>query len=325
MFKPALIVLLCMGNSLIASAQLCSGTKVILLDTLVNDGTEWQLEFNDEFNASALDLSEWEGKISSQGAEDGSDAYRTLDNVTVSPETFYGENTSATGVCVINLRQETVVKPATFWDPNSPVVTYHYTAADVVSKRKFGWGKYEIRCKLPKGKGFYSSFWMYGEQNKIGNEIDGFEISNENNVAGKYDENLLCKVAEMHYHFWDKTGSLAGTNHNCGSSTGNERSADFSTDFHVFTVIWDRWAISWYIDGRLVKSAGQWYDLKGQMVTKDNIKPMQVVLRNDWYPENLLNIIFALNIETEKKDAPDNSSPLPASYIVDYIRYYKRS
>ncbi|MCW3103878.1 MAG: glycoside hydrolase family 16 [Bacteroidetes bacterium] len=317
-------MLLLSGIYMPVSAQMCAGTKVILLDTLVNDGTEWHLEFSDEFDATALDLSVWEGKISSQGALDGSDAYRTLDNVTVSPETYYGESTSATGVCLINLKQETVVRPATFWDPGSPVLTYHYTSADVVSKQQFSWGKYEIRCKLPKGKGFTTSFWMYGEQNKIGNEIDVFEMNNEYNILGEYDEKLLCKVPEMHYHLWDKTASLAGIDNNCGTYTGNARTTDYSEDFHTFTLVWDRWALSWYIDGRLIKSAGQWYDLNGNIVTAANIKPMQVVLRNDWYPTNLMAIIFALNIESGK-GAPDNSVSLPASMLIDYIRYYKKN
>jgi beta-glucanase (GH16 family) len=306
-------------------AQLCSGSKVILLDTLVNDGSEWILEFNDEFSDSVLDYDKWEGKISSQGSVDGSDAYRTLDNVTVFPGIITAQSTYAEGVCQINLKKERVTKPMTFWDPASPIVTYEYTAADVVSKQQFKWGKYEIRCKIPKGKSFYSSFWMYGQQNNVGNEIDVFEFSNEFNALGQFKEDLLCKVVEMHYHLFDKTMSVGGIDYNCGNSFGNENTTDFSLDFHTFTMIWDRWAINWYIDGKLIKSAGQWYDINGHIVTRENIKPMQVVIRNDWYPTNPIAIIFALNLEANGKNAPESKTPFPSSLLVDYIRYYKKN
>lgn len=86
---------------------------------------------------------------------------------------------------------------------------------------------------------------------------------NEKNVFGKFDESKLSKINQMHYHKWYKTGAPPGINHNCGSSNGKESGTDYSLDYHIFAVIWDRWAISWYIDGKLIISAGQWYDING--------------------------------------------------------------
>lgn len=155
-----------------------------------------------------------------------------------------------------NCKRETITKPAVFWDPNSPALTYNYTSSNIVTTEEFGWGKYEIRCKIPKGKGFFPAFWMYGEQSGEGSEIDVFEFMSEKNVFGKFDESKLSKINQMHYHKLYKTGAPPGINHNCGSSNGNESGTDYSLDYHIFAVIWDRWAISWYIDGKLIKSAG---------------------------------------------------------------------
>jgi beta-glucanase (GH16 family) len=301
-----------------SKAQLCAGTKVVLLDTEVNDGEKWRLEFEDEFNGNSLDLSKWKLSESSQGAQDGTGAYNSLDNITVSP----GSSGSAAGVCSIVIKNEAVTKPAVSWDPNSPVFTYSYTSSNIVSVQQFGWGNYEIRCRLPKGKGFFPAFWMYGETNGAGNEINVFEFMNEKNAAGKYDRELLCKIDQMHYHVWDKTGRPSGIDRNCGSSQGKAWGTDYSLDYHVYSVTWDRWAISWFVDGELVKSAGQWYDLNGKIITPENIKPSQVVLRNDWYPSGPVAIIVNVAVQHDA-DAPDESTPFPASLDIDYIRYYK--
>jgi len=300
-------------------AQLCAGTKVILKDTLVDDGSAWQLEFEDEFNATVVDSSKWNVIYGALGAENG---YRLPENVSVSTETVYGKTTSATGVCTITLKKEEVTKPALTWDPNSPVSTYHYTAGDLWSKQDFGWGKYEIRCKIPKGNNFWSSFCMYAEKNGVGNEIDIFEFSNSLDVRGNIVKNKLCKVIEMHYHLWDKTRPVPGIDYNCGNSSGNAYGTDYSEDFHIFTLIWDRWGMSWYVDGKLIKLVAQWYDITGTAVTKENIKPSQVVIRNDWFPTIPMAIGFGFNCKGDSSfDDPDS---FPAAFKVDYIRYYKR-
>ena len=312
----------CVFQSQQLKAQLCASSTVILLDSIIyTEPFSWQLVFEDNFDGTSLDLSNWEQRPWSNGSIDGSDAYRTLNNVTVSPETFYGRSTSAKGVCVITAKKENVTEHSTSWDPSSPIVTYQYTASDVWSKQQFGWGKYEIRCKLPKSKSLWSSFWMYGEKDGIGHEIDGFEFTNEHTITGKYDPNKTSKVAQMHYHRWDKTFTNNSIDHNCGSSVGNSNSTDFSEDFHTFTVIWNRFGIYWYIDNEYKKEAAQWYDINGHSVDINNIKPTQVVLRNDWFPKNPVSIIFALNI-SKGNDAPDDSSVFPSSLIIDYIRYY---
>ena len=71
----------------VSYAQLCGGTSVILLNAFENDGTNWQLEFEDDFNSTTLNLSKWVLTEASQGSLDGTGAYNTLDNVIVSPET----------------------------------------------------------------------------------------------------------------------------------------------------------------------------------------------------------------------------------------------
>lgn len=322
-YKFSFVLLLVVSGFTACRAQICAGTTVILLDRELHDGENWRLEFEDDFNENTLDLNKWKLSESSQGSFDGTGAYCTLDNVIVSPDNFYGVNSSASGVCKIIVKKETVTHPAVSWNPASPVLTYNYTSSNIVTKDEYGWGKYEIRCKLPKGKGFFPAFWLYGEKSGAGDEIDIFEFMNEKNIFGKYDESLLCKINQMHYHEWDKRGAPPGFDRNCGNSTGSESGVDYSLDYHTFAVIWDRWAISWYIDGKFIKSAGQWYDVNGRIITPENIKPSQIVIRNDWYPTNLMSIIVNVAVQSGINE-PDNKTPFPSSLDIDYIRYYKR-
>ncbi len=304
----------------ITVAQLCGAgtTTVVLLDSIKYAETQnWQLEFEDDFNGNTLDLAKW--KADEGGELDGTGAYKTIDNVTVSPETFYGERTSATGVCLITVKKETVTKLPVSWNPAIAPVTYNYTGANVGSIPEFGWGKYEIRCKLPKGKSLWPAFWMYGEKNGAGDEIDVFEFMNEYNILGKYDAGKLCKVDQMHYHKFDKRDPNNNVDHNCGISADDD--IDYSLDFHRFTIIWNRWGVYWYVDGEFKKEAAQWYNTIGEAINLNNIRPSQVVFRNDWFPKNPMTILFSLGVQ-HGKDTPDDDSAFPNSLIVDYIKYY---
>jgi beta-glucanase (GH16 family) len=300
------------------SAQLCEGAKVILLDTLVDDGREWRLEFEDNFDGNSIDLSKW---TVNECALSPDNAYRLQQNVIVSSDYYKGKNSTAFGVCKIILKNETITKPAQPWIPGSPINTYFHTTGDIWSKEEFGWGKYEIRCKVPKGNNFWSAFCMYAQRNGIGNEIDIFEFSNNTNLSGDIIQEKQCRIVEMHYHRWDKTMSLDGIDHNCGNSVGDANTPDYSEDFHTFTIIWDRWGISWYIDNRFIKMVGQWYDLNGFPITKQNVKPFQVAIRNEWYPT--LNMSLGIGLNLKGKPTDIKTDDFPGYYLIDYVRYYK--
>ncbi|MBA3707011.1 MAG: glycoside hydrolase family 16 protein [Bacteroidetes bacterium] len=292
---------------------------MILLDAFINDSSQWQLIFDEEFNSNSLDISKWELTVNQQGATDGQGSYNTLDNVVVTPETFYGENTSAIGVCRIVAKKEDVTRPPVSWNPSIPAVTYHYTTSHINTIQKFGWGKYEIRCKVPKGKGFWSAFWMYGEVNGEGHEIDVFEFANGGNIFGQYDAKKQNKQVMMNYHSADNSMPGNRIDHNCGYTFNSK--IDYSLDYHTYAIIWNRFGVEWYIDGEYIKTTAQWYDLNGGMITQKNIKPAQVAMRNDWFPKNKVCIVVDMDIE-KSKGTPDENTPFPSSFDIDYIKYY---
>lgn len=71
------------------------------------------------------------------------------------------------------IKKETVsIKP--FWNSEEKK-EYHYTSGMLYSKDKYLYGTFEADIYIPKGYGFWSAFWLFG-QSEVGiREIDIFE------------------------------------------------------------------------------------------------------------------------------------------------------
>ncbi|HLC82730.1 MAG TPA: glycoside hydrolase family 16 protein, partial [Bacteroidia bacterium] len=160
---------------------------------------KWELKFEDNFDGTTLDLNKWHmkyapGTLSTEAVE----VYYSIENIKF-------EN----GICKIIPKKETVKRKAVSWQSDSTIVgdnqvnirQYPYTSGWMDSNEQFLYGKFEVRCKIPKAKGLWPSFWMYGEPYKINNEIDVFEFWNEENVFGKYNSKKLSMVNHMTVHY----------------------------------------------------------------------------------------------------------------------------
>jgi beta-glucanase (GH16 family) len=91
------------------------------------------------------------------------------------------------------------------------------------------YGRFEIRCKMPRGQGFWPAFWLLAEDWNSA-EIDVFEvIGREPNVIN------------MNVHWQD-----GGHQQEPGRYEGR---VDYADDFHIFAVEWDPSEIVWYVDG----------------------------------------------------------------------------
>ncbi|MEM9281796.1 MAG: glycoside hydrolase family 16 protein [Verrucomicrobiota bacterium] len=96
-------------------------------------------------------------------------------------------------------------------------------------------GRFEIRCRVPAGDGLWPAFWMLPEPPSWPPEIDVLEI------LGGEPHRLY-----MSHHWSD---AAKGGKHK--AQTGEFAGPDFSESFHVFTVVWRRDEIRWYVDGVL--------------------------------------------------------------------------
>lgn len=173
-----------------------------------------------------------------------------------------------------------------------------YTSSRIITKDKqtFQYGRIDIRAALPKGQGIWPAFWMLGANFPTTNwpmcgEIDIMEM-----VGGAGRE----KTVHGTLH-WDNAGSYACT---CGDDGFSLSSGIFTDDFHVFSIVWNTNAITWYVD---------------------NVQFHQI----DTTPANMSEfdasffLIFNLAVGGNWPGSPDASTVFPQHLIVDYIRVFQ--
>ncbi len=141
----------------------------------------WGYVFGDEFNGNELDTNKWLNSYPwgrSLYANKEQQYYTDGDNLEVSEGTLKITTKFEPGyrTTVPYLEDDELL------DDNKPNKRYYpYTSGMIYSKRTFRHGFFEIVCKLPKGKGLWSAFWLYGIDQPDGSneEIDVFEAKGE--------------------------------------------------------------------------------------------------------------------------------------------------
>ena len=172
----------------------------------------------------------------------------------------------------------------------------NYTSAKIVSrgKKAFKFGRMEIRAKLPKGKGIWPAIWMLPQ----------------NNVYGTWPRSGELDIMEMVGH---EPNKVHGTVH-FGPGPGSTQfsrsytltNTDFSTDFHVFSIVWDANIIQWYVDGNLFGT-----------FTNTDAGTATYPFNEDFY------FIMNLAVGGNWPGNPDASTTFPQEMVVDYIRVYQ--
>ena len=182
-----------------------------------------------------------------------------------------------------------------------------YTSSRIQSsgKKSFTYGRFEMRAKLPGTQGLWPAFWLLGNNcnsfNLYGGntdwpgcgEIDAMEmIGGLSDGSGDYTTH-----GTLHY--------LNAQNINPMPSFAYRNAAKLSDDFHIYRVDWTPQSFSWSIDGVT-------YGTK--LITAD----MQAFHRPYFM---LLNLAVGGNWG----GWPDNTTVLPQTYVIDYVRHYTRN
>jgi beta-glucanase (GH16 family) len=173
--------------------------------------------------------------------------------------------------------------------PSTGYVPYglHYTSGIITTLLSFSqtYGYFEIRVKLPAGKGLWSGFWLLPSnyRHDYYSELDIFEI------------------------LGDAPGTLYATTHHAGSGnkwTGNLQSlsiADSSADFHTYGADWEPDKIIFYMDGKVIATA----------TTPPPMNKPMYILAN-----------LAVGDVGSWPGAPDKTTKWPAVMQIDYVRAF---
>lgn len=307
--KKLTVLLLTILITKIVSGQICDGQQVVLTQDGQCDYSDYILEFEDNFDGNTLDLSKWvlpyQGVLRNFSHSSEKQWYANTGNTPAIP--FSNNIEVSNGTLKITARKESTPIVGTYISDFSTnpwtytTESFDYSSAEIDSKYKFGYGKYEIRCKIPSGRGFWPAFWMYGTgSGNVNNEIDVFEF---------WDDNTSKHHMTVHYN-----GQMCLTDYN---------GTDYSQAFHTFTVVWNNYKIEWYVDGNLKRRSTKFYTILGQTVDCNGIQAFGEYILDKVFPRDPMNIITNLALQTGTF-APDNNTPFPNSLEIDYIRYYKQ-
>lgn len=164
----------------------------------------------------------------------------------------------------------------------------HYTSGLLDTRGKFDqqYGRYDIRFKVPRGKGYWPAFWLLPSDSSWPPEIDWMEILG-------HDPKTLYVTNHYGTH-WE------GKHKEHGAKEVKAENPDYSEDFHTLTGIWTDREITCFVDGKKVS------------VSEDGV------------PQQKMFMILNLAIGGDWPGNPTAETVFPGALVVDYLRAYKR-
>ena len=171
-----------------------------------------------------------------------------------------------------------------------------YTSARLRTLNKGDWkyGRFEMRAKLPAGQGMWPAFWLLPSDFAYGGWAASGEIDVMENVG--FEPNRVHGT--IHYG-----APWPGNTYSGGSRT--LPSGTFYDSFHDFAVEWDELEFRWYLDGQLYHVESSWWSSGGT------------------YPapfDQRFHILVNLAVGGDWPGSPNDSTPFPARYEIDYVR-----
>jgi beta-glucanase (GH16 family) len=250
----------------------------------------YKLVWSDEFNVNGVpDTKNWDyetGFVRNQEAQ------------WYQKENAYCQD----GFLVIEARNENRVNPGFVcknhrdWAKRRDSVKV--TSSCLITRGKHSWqyGRFEMRAKIPVGKGMWPAFWTLGLE---GNWPANGEIDIMEYYTGKILANTAWKSKKSDTAWDSQTVML---NH--------FKDASWADKFHVWRMDWDAQSIKLFVDDELLNET----DLKETVhAVNQKILPFQ-------QPHYIL-----LNLAVGGINGGDfTKASFPSRYIIDYVRVYQK-
>jgi beta-glucanase (GH16 family) len=245
---------------------------------------EWKLIWQDEFNGKKLDKTKWNVLTRETSKHDELQYYI--------PDEVYLQDG--------NLRIQSSKRD--YGDK-------HYTSGRLDTKDKLAitYGKFEIRGKLPVGKGLWPAYWLYPQNRDWQMEYTMTEaVANGKETSIPEFRPWYTEIDIMEYlghepnvfyatfHYYSFKGEK--------KSSAKKYVPDFSfaDNFHIFVLEWEPDAIHWYIDGELIHTATEGIPHAPHFLI------LNTAVGGSW-PGN-----------------PDETTIFPQYHDIDYVRIYQK-
>lgn len=238
----------------------------------------YNLSWQDEFNGSEIDESSYNFEIGDGCPDICGWGNNEMQLYSDQPENASVEN----GTLIIRATE----------DVNGVFESARITTKD---KRFFQYGRIDVRAKITRTQGMWPAIWMLGQT------IDdvGWPASGEIDIM----ENVGHEAATAHgTAHWGPRGR--GFSTFSGSSITLDE--DLAERFHVFSIVWERDLIEWYVD-----------ETKFFTLTPASVGNETWRFNDDFF------FIFNVAVGGNFPGPPDSTTEFPQQMEIDYIRVFQ--
>lgn len=263
----------------------CSEEEMVSQNKETNDWEieGWNIVWQDEFDKDSLDLTKWSREIGGHGWGNNE-----LQFYTDSDSNSYVENG--------NLILKAQVVPQGI---GSSKGLRYYSSARLRTFGKGDWkyGRIEVKAKVASGQGIWPAIWMLPTDWLFG----GWPSSGEIDIMEHVGYDLGVVHGSVHTEAY---------NHKINTQRSSARKiANVDTEFHVYSIIWDKDKISFFVD-----------DVQYFLFEND-----QQGNYKTWPFDQRFHLLINIAVGGDWPGNPDNSTNFPRKMLVDYVRVYEKS
>lgn len=299
--KPLNITKPLLQYTLALMLTLCAKIIYAQHDTVLTDGYpcptgKWKLVFFEDFNSDSVDKSKWFTYY--PYTIDGSDSCAFCRLHADGGQVYIDENVEVSdGLLKLNVKRDSTV----WFGKKRP-----YSSGMIHSKQSFSYGRYEVRCKLPKGRGLWPAIWLFGKNSA---ELDILE-------AGMQRPRIIH--TSIHNYKIKKMKHLK-----------HRRMPDLSAEFHNYVMEWDTNTVVFMLDEQVLWKFHRFTKASNNKQVKDcNLEAGEYGLEPLFPPVNeRLQLILNVAVGTKTTpftNEPDKKTIFPAVMEVEYIKIYER-
>ncbi len=168
-----------------------------------------------------------------------------------------------------------------------------FNSARIITQDKveLTFGRIDIRAKMPKGQGLWPAIWMLGANI---NDVS-WPMCGEIDIMELVGHTPAVTHGTVHYD--------NGSGYRYIGGSRSLQSGDLSDQFHVYSLVWNKNEIIWYLD-----------NVQFQKFTKTG---------SETYPFND-PFFFIMNVAVGGNwpGSPDGTTTFPQTMVVDYLRVF---
>lgn len=198
---------------------------------------------------------------------------------------------------------------------------FKYTSGEINTKFEVGYGKYEIKCKLPGNGslGFFPSFWGYSDFSGEWHEIDIFEFFRDDQTEERLQEVYFYNKPTFTMHSENSQSKHV----QCAVDKRIGDQFDAVGEFHTYAVEYLPDRLTWYIDDTKVHERFRFNITATGQPNTCGSNFQGIVTEDMAFPQGTMNLKITSAIHFGDFAPPPENTGFPANYIVEHVKIWQ--